>query len=204
MDGVLFYWISWAGFIYTTFLMKKQRNRTFFACLLLGVIIAEEWQLQLSFFSVHVSYIVLFLSSFYFLPRTSFWRMLYFVFTTCAIACAYAGLSLLAMYDPVWLQYGLKWGIPLFVVVLSLLFTNDAAVRVYSVLSGMLVGELLFQVTIAKLTHFIELGLLSYWDQGALAILALFSWQEASRLSSLFYRETWRLKNAKKAARAKV
>ena len=122
MDGLLFLWLMWAGWIISTFLISKNNPWRFkvSVCSLL-LIISFPFGFRFSGFQPGAAVILIFLFSLLMIKEFSLAEKLYLFISAFIIAASYSSFMLLTLYDPIMLIADEKVMITVILLVLSYL-----------------------------------------------------------------------------------
>ncbi|HHY73152.1 MAG TPA: hypothetical protein GX497_07985 [Bacillus bacterium] len=186
MEGIYFYWFSWLCWVFTTFLMKKCKERTISSFVLLLSITVSNQFLQIAGYSVHASFLVLLLFSFIFLTKAKGLRLGYYLFCSLIITIGYASFQLFELFDPVWLIIDRKWLLAFVMLYLTLMLIEDFYYRVSLAIIGVCNGELLYSFILKKFSFYIEIGDFPFLDALAVIIFFIVSWSSFEKLAQFF------------------
>lgn len=201
LDGIFFYWFTWIGWAYCSFLMKASRRRTMYSIMLLMMMILQGFTLRAGNLLLHFSFVFLLMCGFVFAFRLDFKRMLSFVFCSCLVALAYNAMLLFSMYDPVWMVVEVKWLLSGVLFLLSLFLMRETSLRPFMLGAGMAVGETVYHFIIKKLTLALELGSLTFFDVLTLSVALCFVWEGLHQFSAYIYAEAGKGRVLKRASR---
>src|SRR5699024_11296889 len=63
LDGVIFYWLGWVFWVFTTFFMKKCKRRTLLSIWILLLMICAHIQFNVHIFEINLTLIILWIGS---------------------------------------------------------------------------------------------------------------------------------------------
>jgi hypothetical protein len=157
MNGLIYLWLMWAGWIASTFLLSKKNPWRFkIAAASLILIISFPYGISIVNIQAGVSAVVVFIISLLFAKDFSLAEKLYLFISSFIIAASYSSFILLSLYDPVILVVDEKTMVTVILLVLSfLLYSDKNAVkkRLLAIIFGMILGQFMSG------TVFIQTGL---------------------------------------------
>jgi hypothetical protein len=171
-DGMLFYWFMWMGWVYTTFIMKKDGERTRKGFFLLSCICLSSLTIPFSTGTINAASLLFAAAGFIYLGRTK-GRLLYYI-TVCFIAAtAYVSVELFSLYDPVKILIDKKYllGVILLIVLICLSKKSEDVIFLHMI--GLFLGDVLYQLVIYRLQGYVEIGSLYMLDLFALTSMIL-------------------------------
>lgn len=177
MEGLFFYWFAWIGWIWTTFLMSKDHFLRFrLSIWLLIMMVLSPYQFLIQGFEIHLSAVVLMV---FFIVHT--YKLRYMVFGSVCLSAfiimiGYVSFLLFELYDPVWVIFDRKWMIAFGAMVLSSVLQENIYYRVYALISGMVLGELLYAVLLRNLSFHYPVSSLAFLDLIALMLMLISIW----------------------------
>ncbi|MGM0899916.1 MAG: YphA family membrane protein [Bacillota bacterium] len=177
MEGALFYWFTWLGWVWTTFFMEKQNKYRFnIAFLLLILIIASPYKMLIQGVEVYIPAIVL--MTFFLIETAKLRNRIFFsVFVTSfIIMLGYVSFLLFELFDPVWVIFDRKWLISISVLLLATALQSEKYLQILSVGIGMLLGEFLFSFTMKSLAFPYPVASPAFLDIVSLATIILGVW----------------------------
>lgn len=177
MEGALFYWFSWLGWVWTTFFMEKQNKYRFnIALLLLILIISSPYKMVILGVEVYIPAIVL--MTFFLIETAKLRNRIFFsVFVTSfIIMLGYVSFLLFELFDPVWVIFDRKWLISISLLLLATVLQTEKYLQILSVGMGMLIGEFLFSFTMNRLAFPYPVASPAFLDVVSLATIILGVW----------------------------
>ncbi len=177
MEGALFYWLSWLGWVWSTFFMSKQNNyRLKIAMGLLILIITSPYKIEILGIEVYLSAIVLMM---YLLMETAKLKTRRFInvfVTTFIIMIGYVSFLLFELFDPVWVIFNRNWMIALGGILMSSVLQTERHLQVLALGYGLLQGEVLFSFIMKKLSFPYEVASPAFLDIISLSAMLLSVW----------------------------
>jgi hypothetical protein len=177
MEGVLFYWFAWMGWIWTTFLLNKNNeNRVRFSIWLLVLIIFSPYRMTIMGIEVYLAAFILlslFVVSTAYLTSRVFLSVFISVFI---VMLGYVSFLLFELFDPVWVLFDRKWMIAVGGVLLSSVLQSTIRLRVISLVTGMLLGDFLFAVLLKKLSFSYLVAAPAFMDILSIIIMLIVIW----------------------------
>ncbi|MBM7569813.1 hypothetical protein [Aquibacillus albus] len=101
MDGLYFYWISWMLWVVITFLLNKNRKRTFLAVWILTLIIVSSLSFSIKGLQINCAVIVLIIGAIIIVAHSSNWFMN--TIQSLCLLFGYVGLLFWEQLSPVWI-----------------------------------------------------------------------------------------------------
>ncbi|WP_456274216.1 YphA family membrane protein [Bacillus sp. AK031] len=145
MDGLLYLWLMWAGWIIGTFLLsKKSPWRLRVSATTLILIVSFPYGIDFFDFQAGTAAVLVFIISLLFAKEFSLAEKLYLFICSLIIAASYSSFILLSFYDPVILVVDKKIMVTVILLTLSyLLYSGKKAFkkRILAVIAGMVLGE---------------------------------------------------------------
>lgn len=186
VEGIYFYWISWLGWIITTFFMRKCRERTVLSFVILMVIAVSDFTFQAENVTLRTAFLILLLFSFVLMAKTKGLSLLYYLISSLIISIGYGCFHLFELFDPVWLILDRKWMLAFIVLYLTLMLAKDYYYRMTIAIIGFCNGELLYSLILNKFSFAVELGDFPFLDALAVSLLLLSFWSLLEKLALVF------------------
>jgi hypothetical protein len=178
MEGLYFYWLAWIGWVWTTFFMNKNNPlRLKSAVILLAVILAAPYTVDVFIFEMHLSAVAIAFFIFLETRRKKTGSFLYLFLTSFIIMLAYTSFLMFELFDPIWVLFDRKIMLGAAGFYLAVLLHKERQDRILALISGFLQGDLLFSAILWKFNFpyaaasmgfmdllFISLGLLLAWS----------------------------------------
>ncbi|MCM3571680.1 MULTISPECIES: hypothetical protein [Mesobacillus] len=178
MEGLYFYWLAWIGWVWTTFFMNKNNPlRLKWAIILLAVILAAPYTVDVFIFEMHLSALAIAFFIFLETRRKKTGSFLYLFLTSFIIMLAYTSFLMFELFDPIWVLFDRKIMLGAAGFYLAVLLHKERQDRILALISGFLQGDLLFSAILWKFNFpyaaasmgfmdllFISLGLLLAWS----------------------------------------
>jgi hypothetical protein len=178
MEGLYFYWLAWIGWVWTTFFMNKNNPlRLKMAVILLAVILAAPYTVDVFIFEMHLSAVAIAFFIFLETRRKKTGSFLYLFLTSFIIMLAYTSFLMFELFDPIWVLFDRKIMLGAAGFYLAVLLHKERQDRILALISGFLQGDLLFSAILWKFNFpyaaasmafmdllFISLGLLLAWS----------------------------------------
>ncbi|KEK22765.1 membrane protein [Bacillus gaemokensis] len=171
MDGNYFYFIAWMGWIVATFFMKKEAIRWKVSTVILIFIICSQIHVSIVSFTVSINALLLGIISFLGITLYSIWKKIYVLLSALIIAMLYTTFHLLEVYDPIWIVMDRTFMLSGVLVYASILLHRDRLLRLCSLYTGALQGEILVTFIFRKLHFPYEFGSLTFFDIIAVSTL---------------------------------
>ena len=174
MDGVLYLWLLWGMWIYTTFLLRKSHPHRFrfsFICLLL--ICVFPYGMKIGPIEVTLPIIALALICILYIRKLSLKQKLYMLVAVVTMGMLYAGIGLLSIYDPVLMFMDREYLISLTFVLVSILFYSHSSLyflRFIAIGGSSVIGEFFLGIPLYNVGFSYSIGGHPYLDILALSI----------------------------------
>lgn len=153
MEGAIFYWFSWLGWIWATFFMSKDsRYRLRVSAGLLILIISSPYKTVIMGIDVHLPAFILMM--FFILETFKLKHRLFFsVFLSSFILMlGYVSFLLFELFDPVWVIFDRKWMIAFGGMIIGSVLQASRHRRLMSITAGLILGEVLFSIIMKELS----------------------------------------------------
>nr|GGG65193.1 hypothetical protein GCM10011398_06040 [Virgibacillus oceani] len=160
-SGIIFYWIGWIFWVIVTFFMKKGRQRTFYACWILFIILSSSVSIQVSKYQIGLSFIILLIGSIYF---HSIAKSLYLLFSAFTISLGYIAILFWERITPVWIFLPRTVLIPLIMTFLIVLLTDSLHDKLAVGLLGLTSGEIFHSIILSSYRLYETIGGLAFLD----------------------------------------
>ncbi|MGR3764847.1 YphA family membrane protein [Rossellomorea sp. NS-SX7] len=189
MEGIFFLWVAWGLWIYTTFMMRRNdRNRFTYSFILLCMICLFPYHVTLFSYEVYAAYIFLVVLTFIYIRLFGLRQKLYMLICILTIAMSYAGVGMIAIYDPVLMIIEPQVIAALLSMSLGFIFYSSIKkinVMFLSVLAGTMAGEVLLTVTLNKIGFGESVGDHLFLDMTACMALITITWKVIHALNAL-------------------
>lgn len=191
VDGILYLWLIWGIWIFTTFMMNKANPYRFhysFICLVLLCVF--PYGLKVSSVEVAVPVFVLGLICIYYIRIFSLKEKLYMLVAILAMGMLYAGIGLVAIYDPVLMFIGRNLIMALSLAFLSILFYSSSSYmfRMIAIAGSSIVGEVFMSISLKNVGFSYPIGGHVYLDVLAIStgiLLAIRLFEEINQLFNI-------------------
>ncbi|GAA0444172.1 hypothetical protein GCM10008983_21920 [Lentibacillus halophilus] len=170
-DGLIFYWLAWAGCIIVACFMPEGKTRTTFTCFVLILILFADVQLPFGIFHFSLSYVVLLTVTFYQLARLN--RFLFSLLVSFTIMIGYTGLLIWYMLSPIGLFLPKIVWIPLFILLLTIWMIRTFRNRLFCCIAGIVGGEWLYSLILTTYSFSDVIGDMVFLDTVSIVTAAL-------------------------------
>ncbi|MBM4762138.1 hypothetical protein [Bacillus sp. B15-48] len=177
MEGIIFYWFAWIGWIWFTFIMNKTNNARFSLSIwVLVLIISSPYKVVILEIEVYMNAFILWLFFIFSTFRLSN-RVFFSVFFSSFITMlGYVSFLLFELFDPVWVVFDRKWMIAISGILLSSILQSNLYLRSITLVSGMLLGEFLFSVLLNRLGSSYPVASPAFMDILAITAMTMAVW----------------------------
>ncbi|PFA70022.1 hypothetical protein CN378_01570 [Bacillus sp. AFS015802] len=174
MDGILYLWLLWGIWIYTTFLLRKSHpDRYRYAFMSLVLICVFPYGIKFGTVEVALPVIVLALICILYIRNFALREKLYMLIAVLTMGMLYAGIGCLSIYDPVLMFMNRDIIISLSFVLVSILFYSHSSLyrlRVIAILGSSVVGDIFLSIPLNKIGFSYAIGSPAYLDILALSV----------------------------------
>lgn len=178
MEGIIFYWFSWLGWVYITFSLRKNHpNRIKLAFALLMMIICSNRFLSIFGFHVNIAFILLICFVYAGMIKLKKRQLLFLMISAFIVSLIYVSFQLVAMFDPIWILFKKEWMLSFVLSYVTILFYKKPGLRIYTVLSGVIQGEFLYSLILYKKYFEHEIGSLAFLDICAISLMFIVCWR---------------------------
>ncbi|MFI8576837.1 hypothetical protein ACIGEL_14100 [Rossellomorea aquimaris] len=191
VDGILYLWLIWGIWIFTTFMMNKaHRYRFHYSFICLVLICVFPYGLKVSYVEVAVPVIVLGLICIHYIRILSLKDKLYMLVAILAMGMLYAGIGLVAIYDPVLMFLDRDLIMALSLAFLSILFYTSSSFmrRMIAIAGSSIVGEVFMSIPLKNIGFLYPIGGPVYLDVLAIStgiLLAIKLFEEINQLFNI-------------------
>ncbi|KAA9026140.1 YphA family membrane protein [Niallia endozanthoxylica] len=177
MDGLLFYWLFWFGWIITTFFYRKTHpDRLLLSAWILAAITLSTVSINIMGFEIHGTGIFIILSVYIWSAQLSAKKLLYFMLTSFIVMLTSVCFLLFELFDPIWILIKRDWLLAILVACVVVLLHSDKKQRLLVVLLGMIQGEILYAFILTRYSFSYPIASLYALDPLALAAAVLIGW----------------------------
>lgn len=187
MEGILFYWFCWIGWVILTFIYpKKHPLRLPLAVWLLAAMVFANC--SLTFFALEWNGTGLFIivTIYLYIARLHWKQILYFLLTAFILMLVTVCFLFFELYDPVWIIIDRNWLLAGFAVYVVLLLHSDHFVRLLALLFGMVHGEIFYAFILKQFSFSYPVSSLVFLDALALACFMVVLWNGLEVLTAYF------------------
>jgi hypothetical protein len=189
VEGLMFYWITWAIWIYLTFILKKESSyRMKLSAAILLVIILSNFHFSIWIFEINLSGLFLILICYSAIGKEKTKTISYFYLCSFIVSIAYVTFHLFEIFDPVWLIIDKVWMLGICLGYIALLLQKTLKGRLLAVICGTLQGEILYAYILKAYGFMYEVSSFAYLDSCALTAALLLGWSCIENASSFFDR----------------
>lgn len=187
MEGAMFYWISWAAWVYITFNMdKKNPYRLKLAATVLIVIILSNSHFTLGNYEINVSGLFLLMVSYLFLSQERLGALLYLFIGSLIVTISYVTFHLFEIFDPIWIIFKKEWMMGIAIGYLAILLQKNLKGRLLIAISGTMQGEFLFAFILSEIHFSNPIGAFAYLDVCFLIAALLAGWSFLENAGTIF------------------
>ncbi|TKC19731.1 YphA family membrane protein [Robertmurraya kyonggiensis] len=186
MEGIFFYWLFWMFWVMATFFMEKNKLRLKISIGILMAITLSTFSFP--FLGNEFSYTSVFLliTFFIWIARQSFKKGSYMLITSFILMLSYSVFQLFELFDPVWLIFDRTIMLSILMAYLSILLHGNLELRILSLVSGCIQGDILYSFILRKLTFPHSVGDYAFLDVVSISIALLLVASGFKKLSIYF------------------
>ncbi len=187
MEGFLFYWLFWIGWIVTTFFYpKKHPDRLKVSAWILISIVLSTVFLQVDGFEVSGSGAFILLSVYMYIVQFKKKQILYLLLTSFIIMIAYVCFLLFELFDPIWIIVSREWLLSLMITYVAIFLHSDKKQRIVTMLIGTIQGEIFYALIIRKFSFLYPTATLAFLDVLALTLILTLTWSGLENFAKYF------------------
>ncbi|MBS2969427.1 hypothetical protein J9317_11695 [Metabacillus sp. KIGAM252] len=202
MQGILFYWVSWALWIACTFLMNKSNLRTFFSFFLLLLIISAGLYISLPAGEMGAAFLMLYIGCSGAAAYRRLHRSLRFMVSALGITAGYTGIKLMQLFDPVWFTISPFFVLFMIIFIAAGLLGKSFPEKVCLFLIGICNGEMLYEYIILPVSGALSIGQETFLDFSLLGMAGFSIWglmEWYSNLGNQTYQKPSKAKQSRNA-----
>ncbi|MFF2286482.1 YphA family membrane protein [Peribacillus butanolivorans] len=178
MDGILFYWMSWIVWVIVMYFIPKTVPFRFdFLFHLLAVMVLAGYNLEVSLLSIHMSGLYLIFILCVYIRKESIIKIIELISGCLIITLAYASFQLFSMLDPIWLIMKPSYLLCIFLNYLILLLFKNWKHRLFVLLVGLIMGDLVYSGLLVYHSLFYEALTYAWHDNAVLILCANIVWR---------------------------
>jgi len=187
VEGLLFYWILWVGWIIITFFYPKNHpDRLNYAAWLLISILLSTTSVPLGLFEITGTGFFMMVTSYIYFSRLKKKKRLYFLLSTFILMLVTVCFLLYELFDPVWLFMKREWLLAIILTCVTLLLLHDQKQRMIAIILGFIHGEIFYSLILAEYSFTYPVATLYSLDSFALTLSLLFGWNLFEQMASYF------------------
>ena len=187
MEGILFYWLFWIGWIITTFFYPKRHpDRLKFSAWILGTISLSTFYLNLFGFELSGSGVFIIFTAYLYIVQFEKRQILYLLLTSFIIMIAYVCFLLFELFDPIWIIFKREWMLSLLIAYVVIFLHSDKKQRILVMLIGLIQGEVFYAHIIRKYSFLYPSVTLPFLDVLALTLVIILAWNGLEIIAKYF------------------
>jgi len=189
MDGLLFYWLFWCGWIITTFFYPKTHpDRLLFSVWILTAIILSTASITILGYEINGTGLFIVLSIYIWAAHLPTKKLLYFFVSSFILMLTSVCFLLFELFDPIWIVIKREWLLAILVACVAILLHSDKHQRILAVLLGMVQSDILYSFILKGYSFSYPIAELYALDALALAAALLVGWNTLEFVVSYFER----------------
>ncbi|WP_026906570.1 YphA family membrane protein [Paucisalibacillus globulus] len=162
MEGIYFYWFCWLLWVIVTFLLPKEKGRTFLAIWILLTIIFSNLYISINLFEISLSYLFILFGGFIFLGTLQ--HKILQIFSAITIMVGFTSLLIWETNAPVWLFMPRLIIIPIICVLLTMMVNKHFLNRLAINIIGLCSGEFVYSVLLSNYSIIQTIGDFEFLD----------------------------------------
>src|SRR4051794_11876278 len=187
VDGLLFYWFFWIGWIVTTFFFPKSHpDRLIISAWILVVILLSTTTLNLVVFEMSAAGLFIILTMYLYVAALQITKLLYFFLSSFILMLTTVCFLLFELFDPIWVWIEREWLLAILVTTIVVLLHSDKKKRILVMMLGMVQGELFYSLILVKYSFSYPVATLYSLDAMALASAFLIVWNGFEFIAGYF------------------
>ena len=187
MEGFLFFWLAWSGWIFFTFIMEKDHPARFpLAALVSLVIILAKYSFSLGPLEISWAVLLLLPTGFFYYRKRRFRELVTSGLKILIITAFATAFFILSVYDPVWIFLDIHWMQTILFAPLSLLLFHHFGERFVATMIGFIQADFLFSLLLANFGLHHPVLSLSFFDGLSLLFAVLSVWSGLENLHQSF------------------
>lgn len=165
LTGFIFLWTSWFFWIIVFFFMEKNKRRTILSLWILLMIGSAYIMIPTEKDSVTLAFIILFLSSMFWVGQQKRWK--YYIVVALTLMIGYTAFLLWAHLSPIWIVLPKLLLEAIFHVFITIILLKGFYERLMIGILGLCAGELLYGILLSSYHFYPPIGQLQTLDQVA-------------------------------------
>ena len=175
VDGIIFVWFAWIGWVIAVFLQNVSRKRTRLIFVLLLAICLIHIKINILYVQVSALW-VLALGTGYFLLMKYRVNTVYAVIILLTLTAAFTAVQLFSIYDPVFTFLYTKWSVSAILLVIIHLTISSTVERCSFLILSIVHGELILGMIFKGMGFDRLIGELASLDVLAISIMSTVAW----------------------------
>ncbi|MCQ6273865.1 hypothetical protein JMM81_02590 [Bacillus sp. V3B] len=198
MDGLLFYWFFWLGWIVTTFFYPKTHpERLIVSAWILVVILLSTTTLNVVVFEMSAAGLFIILTMYLYAATLQIKKLLYFFLSSFILMLTTVCFLLFELFDPIWVWIEREWLLAILVTIIVVLLQSDKKQRILIMLLGMIQGELFYSLILMKYSFSNPVATLYSLDAVAGASAFLVAWNGFEWMARYFEKYLYSIEKEK-------
>jgi hypothetical protein len=189
VDGLIFFWIFWMGWVVTTFFYPKNHpDRKRLAAWLLISIILSSFSFPFGLVEISGTGVFMIGTAYLFVSRLPIYQLLYLLLSSFILMLVTVCFLLYELFDPIWLFMRRDWLLAIILTCVTLLLLQNRRQRIIAMIVGFIHGELFFSFILTNYSFSYPTATLSSLDSIALTLSFLICWNLFEVVASSFDR----------------
>jgi hypothetical protein len=186
MEGIYFYWLFWIGWIYSTFMLDKTRERITLTVVILLLIIFSTKHVIINDILVNFSTLLGLVIGYYFISKSRFTTIFYYLGISLIMTCSYVSFRLFQLYDPVWVMFNPTIKLAAILIVLTLVLIREHQIRIALLMITVAQGEIIYSLFLTSIVgNVVVIGHLESLDIVAITLTASYLWLVFEKMVAL-------------------
>ncbi len=198
MEGLLFYWLYWIGWVIATFFYPKEdRDRLKLSAWLLISIMLSVTSVPLGLIEISGTGLFMLLTAYLSVSQVNLKQLLYILLSTFILMLVTVCFLLYELFDPVWLMMRREWLFAIILTCITLLLVQNKRQRMFVMLMGSIQGEVFYSLLVAKYSFSYSAATLFSLDYYALTLTLIIGWNSLEMAVNYFDKQVQSIEKEK-------
>ena len=192
MEGFLFFWLAWAGWIFTTFLLNKSNPLRFPLAFSFLVIIYTS-MIHLSFFDFEFTVVSIYLFAIGIFPfmKLTILKLMFVYIRILILSMVVSTILFVSLYDPIWYFIEHKFVVSIILFLLGIILFDTYKERLSAAIIAIIQADFINSIVMKKLDFEFIIGSLSMLDSLAVTSLCISTWSGIEYLQYIFQEKNY-------------
>lgn len=176
MEGIYFYWIFWIGWVYTTFLFDKTKQRISITIGILLFIIFSNKHIVVGDVVLNSTILLCLAIGYFLVSKKAFGTVLYYLSIGLILTSSYVAFRLFQLYDPVWVMFHPTFKLSIILILLVIILVKEQSIRIAILFIAVSQGELIYFLFLNRIFPQEVIGKLESLDIIAITTALSYLW----------------------------